>query len=218
MLGGTYGHDTGWASSRYPRQARWPTTGPPSVWTGAAAYDRAVGKLIGRGAALDERSVYLLARLSPRYPTVEVRVADVAPDLDTAVLLAALVRALVTTAVTDAQAGEPMPRPPRATIVAGLDAAARHGTAGPAIDPWTGAFTEPWALVRRMVDHTGRALTASGDDATVARLLRAVEISGTGADRQREAWHRAKSPAQLVAELAAATWQDPYRPALAGAA
>jgi carboxylate-amine ligase len=29
--------------------------------------------LIGQGAALDEQSVYFLARLSPRYPTVEVR-------------------------------------------------------------------------------------------------------------------------------------------------
>ena len=40
------------------------------------------------GVVGDELSVYFLARLSPRYPTVEVRVADVCLDAGTAVLLA----------------------------------------------------------------------------------------------------------------------------------
>ena len=92
------GHDTGWASWRYPIQARWPTAVLPAAWPDAAAYDTAVRRLIGRGAALDDRSVYFLARLSPRYPTVEVRVADVCLDAGTAVLLAGLIRALVATA------------------------------------------------------------------------------------------------------------------------
>ena len=80
------GRDTGWASWRYVIQSRWPTATPPAAWPDAAAYDTAVRRLIGQGAALDERSVYFLARLSPRYPTVEVRVADVCLDAGTAVL------------------------------------------------------------------------------------------------------------------------------------
>ena len=62
------GHDTGWASWRYVIQSRWPTAVPPAVWPDAAAYDTAVRRLIGRGAALDERSVYFLARLSRATP------------------------------------------------------------------------------------------------------------------------------------------------------
>ncbi len=61
-----------------------------------------------RGAALDERSVYFLARLSPRYPTVEVRVADVCLDAGTAVLAAGLTRALVATALAEARRGTPV--------------------------------------------------------------------------------------------------------------
>ena len=99
------GHDTRWASWRYAIQARWPTTVPPAAWPDAAAYDTAVRRLIGQGAALDERSVYFLARLSPRYPTVEVRVADVCLDAGTAVLLAGLTRALVATALAEARRG-----------------------------------------------------------------------------------------------------------------
>ena len=109
----TGGHDTRWASWRYPIQARWPTAVPPAAWPDAAAYDTAVRRLIGQGAALDERSVYFLARLSPRYPTIEVRVADVCLDAGTAVLLAGLTRALVATALTEARRGTPAAaRPP----------------------------------------------------------------------------------------------------------
>jgi len=210
------GRDTGWASRRYPGHARWPTAGPPAVWPCAAAYDRVLGKMIGRGAALDERNVYLLARLSPRYPTVEVRVADVCTDIDTALLLAVLVRALVATALTEVRAAKPSSRPPRATILAGLDAAARHGLTGPAVDPWTGVPAQPWALVRRLMDHVDGALAALGDDATAARLLRALAARGTGADRQRAAWERAQSPADLVSRLADATRQPECQASLAG--
>ena len=101
------GHDTGWASWRYVIQSRWPTAIPPAAWPDAAAYDAAVRRLIARGAALDERSVYFLARLSPRYPTVEVRVADVCLDAGTAVLAAGLIRALVATALAEARRGTP---------------------------------------------------------------------------------------------------------------
>ena len=130
------GHDTGWASWRYAIQSRWPTAVPPAGWPDAAAYDTAVRRLIGQGAALDERSVYFLARLSPRYPTVEVRVADVCLDAGTAVLVAGLTRALVATALAEARA-TPRAAPAR-QVAAALAAAARQGLAGAGIDPVTG--------------------------------------------------------------------------------
>ena len=124
------GRDTGWASWRYVIWSRWPTATPPAAWPDAAAYDAAVRRLIGQGAALDERSVYFLARLSPRYPTVEVRVADVCLDAGTAVLAAGLTRALVATALAEARQGTPVPAAPARQVAAALAAAARHGLAG----------------------------------------------------------------------------------------
>ena len=120
------GRDTGWASWRYVLQSRWPTATPPAAWPDAAAYDAAVRRLIGQGAALDERSVYFLARLSPRYPTVEVRVADVCLDAGTAVLAAGLTRALVATALAEARRGTPVPA---AAGPAGRRGAGRRGPA-----------------------------------------------------------------------------------------
>ena len=179
------GHDAGWASWRYVIQARWPTAVPPAAWPDAAAYDTAVRRLIGQGAAMDERSIYFWARLSPRYPTVEVRVADVCLDAGTAVLLAGLTRALVATALAEARRGTPAAAAPARQVAAALAAAARHGLAGAGADPVTGQPADAPALRARLLDHVSPALSDHGDTQIITRLLRRLDQQGTGADRQR---------------------------------
>ena len=206
------GHDTGWASWRYAIQSRWPTATPPAVWPDAAAYDTAVRRLIGEGAALDERNVYFLARLSPRYPTVEVRVADVCLDAGTAVLAAGLTRALVATALAEARRGTPVPAAPARQVTAALAAAARHGLAGAGIDPVTGQPVDATTLRSRLLDHVRPALSDHGDTATVTGLLRRLDDQGTGADRQRALFTSAASPPAFITALARATLSC-YQPA-----
>ena len=221
------GRDTGWASWRYVLQSRWPTATPPAAWPDAAAYDTAVRRLIERGAAIDEQSVYFLARLSPRYPTVEVRVADVCLDAGTAVLLAGLTRALVATALAEARRGTPVPAPPARQVAAALAAAARHGMAGAAADPATGQPAGAAALRARLLEHVYPALRDHGDTETITRLLRRLDDRGTGADRQRALFTSAASPPAFITALARATlsgyepgrWRRPGArvPAAAGA-
>jgi carboxylate-amine ligase len=199
------GHDTGWASWRYVIQSRWPTATPPAAWPDAAAYDTTVRRLIGQGAALDERSVYFWARLSPRYPTVEVRVADVCLDAGTAVLLAGLTRALAATALAEARRGAPAAAPPARQVAAALAAAARSGLAGAAADPVTGQAVDAAALRARLLDHVRPALSDQGDTETVTRLLRRLEDRGTGAGRQRALFTSAASPPAFITALARAT-------------
>ena len=76
---------------------RWPTAGPTAPFGDAAGYRAVIDELLRTGAILDEGMVYFDARLSSRYPTVEVRVADVCLDADDAALQAALVRGLAET-------------------------------------------------------------------------------------------------------------------------
>ena len=199
------GRDTGWASWRYVLQARWPTAVPPAAWPDAAAYDTAVRRLIARGAALDERSVYFLARLSPRYPTVEVRVADVCLDAGTAVLAAGLTRALVATALAEARRGTPAAAAPAWQVAAALAAAARQGLAGAGADPVTGQPAGAPALRARLLDHVYPALRDHGDTETVTRLLRRLDDRGTGADRQRALFTSAASAPAFITALARAT-------------
>jgi glutamate---cysteine ligase / carboxylate-amine ligase len=199
------GHDTAWASNRYPAWSCWPTASVPAVWPDAAAYDAAVRRLISQGAALDEQGIYFPARLSPRYPTVEVRVADACLDAGTAVLLAGLTRALVATALAEARQGTPLPAPPASWVNAALAAAARHGLAGPAVDPFTGHASDPRSLRSRLIDHVYPALSDHGDAQTITGLLRRLDHEGTGADRQRALFASSASPPAFARALARAT-------------
>ena len=199
------GHDTGWASWRYTIHTRWPTAVPPAAWPDAAAYDTAVRRLIGSRAALDERSVYFLARLSPRYPTVEVRVADVCLDADTAVLAAGLIRALVATALAEARRGTPVATAPAGQVAAALAAAARQGLAGIGVDPFTGQAVDAATLRSRLLDHVYPALSDHGDTDTVTRLLHRLDQRGTGADRQRALFTSAASTRAFIEALARGT-------------
>jgi carboxylate-amine ligase len=199
------GRDTGWASWRYRRWARWPTARPPPTCANAAAYDAVVGELVRRGAALDEPSVYFLARLSPRYPTVEVRIADTCLEVDDTVLLAGLVRALVATAIWEAEAGVPVRPAAPGRIQAAARAAARHGLAGPGLDPWSGARVAQRRLLDRLLDHVWAALAQSRNDQEITALVGRLDQRGTGADRQRALWSSGPPPGELASALARAT-------------
>jgi glutamate---cysteine ligase / carboxylate-amine ligase len=204
------GHDTGWASWRYTVQSRWPTATPPPVLPDAASYDAAVHRLIRRGAALDKRNVYFLARLSPRYPTVEVRVADVCLDIHTTLLLAGLTRALVATALAEARLGTPVPAAPTRWVTAALEASARHGLSGAAVDPFTGQDTDARGLRSRLLDYVRPALSDRGDSQTIARLLHRLDEHATGADRQRSLFTSAMSAPAFVEALARETLPSGY--------
>ncbi|MDY7088992.1 MAG: glutamate--cysteine ligase [Actinomycetota bacterium] len=199
------GRPSGWHSRRYTMVSRWPTGRPPGRWRDARHYEDVVQALIRQGAAMDERSVYFFARLSPRYPTVELRVADVCPDVDTAVLLAGLFRALVTTVLRS---------PPitscRTTHVRGsLTAAARSGLGGRGFVAGSEPVAEQDAQVERLMAYTRDALDESGDRDMVGRCLALLVERGTGAERQLRQWEIDGSPATFTQALARATLTVP---------
>lgn len=199
------GRDTGWASWRHPLWSRWPTARPPEIWADADQYDASVRTLVAGGAAIDARGVHLYARLSPRYPTVEIRITDVCLSVDEAVLLAGLVRAMVATAVEEFSDGRPAPPVRTETISAALTAAARHGLDGPGVDVVTGDAVPQRDLFERFLAHLRPGLAVTGDGDEVGRLAIGVAVAGTGADRQRALWAGSATPGEFVRALAAAT-------------
>jgi carboxylate-amine ligase len=201
------GVDSGWASRRFPIWDRWPTAKLPEEWTGAAAYDRSVEEALRRRAALDAPGVYYYARLSPRHPTVEVRIADVCLSVEDAVLLAALVRGLVTTCAGTTT----LPRAHSARVGAALTAAARRGLDGPGIDVFTGREAGQRELLGELVDFVSPALRAAGDLDDVEQGLHSLFEHGTGATRQRRLFAEAASPGEFATELALATMNVPAR-------
>jgi carboxylate-amine ligase len=154
---------------------------------------------------MDPASVYYLARPSARYPTVEVRVADACLTVEDSVLLAGVVRALVAALIDDARRGRTTVPVTPAQINASLLAAARDGMSSRE----AGRSRPPEAagdkLVARLLTKIAPALEESADGDLVRAGLARVHRLGTGADRQRDLWARADSPAAFVAALAEAT-------------
>ena len=180
------GRDSGWESYRYVIARSWPTAIPPPVCRDADAYDDRLARHLADGDALDLAGVYWFARLSARYPTVEIRVADTCLAVDDAVLLAGLCRALVATALADEAAGRPYAPLADGLLSASLARAARWGCGASVADPGTGRATSIRALVPRLLAEVAPALAAVGDGASVAALLdRRVRRGGGGAGPPR---------------------------------
>ena len=173
--------DTGYASWRLMDQARFPNSGVPPLFRTAADHDARVARLVDSGVLVDGTQTFWLARPSPRYPTVEVRIADTAATVDDAVLQAGLTRALVDTARTAAAA----PELDDQVLAAAVWSAARYGLSGPGVDPFTARQVPAVELVEALLEHVSDAL---GDDRELIRaLVGEVRQRGTGAQRQLSA-------------------------------
>ncbi len=189
------GRDTGYASFRTQVWGRWPTAGPTAPFGDAATYRRVVADLVASGTILDDGMIYFDARLSARYPTVEVRVADVCLDVEDAVLQAALVRALADTALTPGSS-TPQPRTEQLRVAAWR--AARTGLTADLLSPSTGRPAPAASVVHALVEHVEPALRRSGDLDRVTARVELLLGEGTGAQAQRRWRAEGADDADLV--------------------
>ncbi|GAB7039298.1 MULTISPECIES: carboxylate-amine ligase [Catenuloplanes] len=197
------GADTGHASWRGVRIQRWPTIGPSPVFGSAAEYDATVASLVESGAMIDRGMVFWYARLSDRYPTVEIRVGDVCATARDTVLVAALLRALVA-AITE-RPDDDVPDVPDSVLHAAHWRAAREGLDGDLFDVRTGRARPAWDLVDDLVTAVTPALTRHGDLQPVLTALSGLRRFGTGAARQRRLLRASGSLPEALTALARLT-------------
>ncbi|MGK5547595.1 carboxylate-amine ligase [Streptomyces sp. URMC 127] len=180
------GRDTGFASWRTVVYGRWPVSGPPPRFDGPDDYDRRTDALLGAGVILDKGQLYWQARVSERYPTLEVRALDVQLTAEDAVLFAGIVRALVATALREEREGLPQAPCPPEMLQAANWHAARYGLHRGLIDAH-GRRRGAGEAVEDLLTHVRPALDEAGDTREVERLLRLFLSRGSPADRQRHA-------------------------------
>ncbi|GGP75333.1 carboxylate-amine ligase [Saccharothrix coeruleofusca] len=202
------GVDTGYASWRSVLTGRWPCSGAPPYFTSADHYDAVLDMLVDSGTLLDAGMLYWDARPSAHLPTVEVRVADVPATVDESVLLAALVRALVTTAVRAVGRGETALPISDAALRAAYWRAARDGIGGKGIDLFASRRVPTVQLLRALLRHVRPVLREAGELREVNTLLTRVLHDGNGAVRQRRALRRRGSLEDVVTVLGRHTLQD----------
>jgi glutamate---cysteine ligase / carboxylate-amine ligase len=183
--------DTGYASWRSILWARWPSAGPPPHLESAAHYDATVAEMLDAGAILDDGMVYWDARPSAKFPTVEIRVADVPSTAAETVLLATLIRAAVMTALQRPELDQPMTDH---ALRAAYWRCARDGLEG-RMPPLLTAF----------VEELRPALEAVGDYEYATEEVQRILRDGNGAMRQRRAWRQRGEIGDVLAEAAAAT-------------
>jgi carboxylate-amine ligase len=203
------GRDTGYASWRSMMWERWPTVGPTPYLESYDQYETLVGDLESSGAMLDEGMLYWYARLSARYPTVEIRMGDVTPTLDDVTLLAALTRALVATLLRDVRNDVAAPNVPHPLLMAAHWRAAHDGLEGLNIDMATREPRPAWRLMRQLFDYVRPELDRHGDLELATILMGRMRAGGTGAARQRAVLAQHGSVADVVDWLATATRGGP---------
>lgn len=205
------GLDTGYASYRSQVWSRWPSAGPLPVFGDVEALTAFEDELLATGVLLDRGMLYFDARLSSRYPTVEVRVADVCMDVEHAVVIAGLARALVTTASREWQAGvPPISATPAALRLASWRASA-EGVRGELVHPATGRPVAARDALDALLGFVGDALDEAGDRDRVTDGVAAILTDGTGAERQRAVFARSGSLAAVMLDAVEATAGRPPR-------
>ena len=196
------GLDTGYASWRTQLWSTWPSAGPTEPFGTVAGYRRAGERMIASGAARDAAMLYFDARLSEGQPTLEVRILDAVTDPQDVGLLAALVRALVETAVDGWPDAIPVWRAEE--LRAARWRASRYGLADQLLDPHTHTLRPAREVLGRLVELVSTRLDAVGDSDRVAHGVERV-LGATGAARQRAAFERTGSVEGVVDDLLART-------------
>jgi carboxylate-amine ligase len=199
------GSDTGYSSVRTLVWQRWPTTGLAAPVSSAAEYDKLVAELVASGAITDDGMVYFDVRPAVAAPTLELRVCDSCPSVDTIVLIAGLFRALVERELEGFRAGVPAVEVSPPLGRAALWRAARSGLEGDLVDI-DGPVSRPAGdVVTELIRSLRPQLEAAGDWQMIVELTRQVLIAGTSAARQRRALRRRGRLTDVVDQLIAET-------------
>ncbi|MDI9885527.1 glutamate--cysteine ligase [Streptomyces sp. HNM0645] len=194
------GRDSSYSSYRSQVWGRWPSAGPTGIFGSADQYHQRVRDMVGTGVLRDEGMIYFDARLSHRYPTVEVRVADVCLNPGATVLHAVLVRGLVETAARQWQAGEPPARHGEHLLRLAAWQAARYGFKGRLLHPLSMRPAPAETVVRALFDHVRDSLDAYGDTKPAQDALARLLGDGNGAAVQRAILERTGSMRDVVTE------------------
>ncbi|MEU6508163.1 glutamate--cysteine ligase [Streptomyces sp. NPDC046942] len=194
------GRDTGYVSFRSRLWSRCPSAGPTELFGSPARYHGQVAEMVASGVILDQGMVYFDARLSAKYPTVEIRVADVCLRAETTTLLATLARALVETAAREWRAGRPAPDHSVSLLRLAAWHAAHTGLDRELLDPVTMRPRPAPEVVRILLEHSGEALADSGDTALAEEAVDELLHRGTGAREQLRLMERTGSLREVVTE------------------
>lgn len=200
------GQFTGLHGYRLAAYDELPRTGLPARLATEEEYDAYVSALADAGVIPDASHIWWAIRPSLRHPTLELRVADVCTNVEDAIALAALYRAMVRH-FDRAGAGQTLDSVGRAITIENKWRAQRYGVDATFIDPFDRKPLTTGEWLDRTLETIVEDVRALDSEAEMRRL-RAIAREGTSADRQIKIYEDARSAHQptLTAIKAVVDW------------
>jgi len=189
------GEDTGLSCYRLTVFDNLPRTGLPPRMESWGEFTRSVNALVELGVIEDSSKVWWDLRPSSHFPTVESRICDVSPRLETALTIAALTQALTRMLWRLAAKNQRWRIYDNFLIAENRWRAQRYGTGSGLIDFGAREIVPFADLMEELTELLA-------EDAGVLRSLREVENArtivqeGTAADRQRHVFEQAQADGQ----------------------
>lgn len=178
------GEDTGLASYRLTVFDNLPRTGLPPRLNSWSEYDRSVQALVDIGVIEDSSKIWWDLRPSSRFPTIEARICDVSPRLETTLSLAALIQSLTRMLWRLKSANQRWRIYDNFLVAENRWRAQRYGTQGGLIDFGKREIVDFEYLTEELIDLVREDAEALGCIEEVEGARR-ILVSGTSADRQR---------------------------------
>jgi len=184
------GLDTGLKSYRLSVFNEMPRTGLPESFDSEDEYRRTIDVLVRAGMIEDATKVWWDLRPSARFPTLEMRIADVCTRLDDAIAIAALYRCLARMLWRLRRDNQRWRHYSRFLIEENRWLAQRHGADGRMVDFGRGQTVPFHELLEEILDLIREDAAHFGCIAAVEHA-RAIAADGTSADRQLAVWKAA---------------------------
>lgn len=186
------GEDTGLKSYRPAIFSALPRTGMPDEFSSWSDYERHVRVLVDTGVIEDASKLWWDIRPSSRYPTLEMRSADICTRYEDGIAIAALYQALVATMFERRMQNQRWRIYSRMLISENSWRAQRYGVDESLIDFGRSELTPMVELIDELVDLVREQAEALGSIDYVERI-RVIVAEGTSADRQRAVYENALS-------------------------
>jgi carboxylate-amine ligase len=174
---------TGLLSYRQALYDEWPRSGIPDFFRDETDYQAFAARLQAAGAINDSSQLWWAIRPALKYPTLELRIADMCTRLEDTLAIAALFRCLVATLVAHPEMGRVHTTHTRRLIDENRWRAKRDGVKAEFILEATGEVVPVATFVRELISTCGEQVERL-DCATALAPIERILDEGTSAHQQ----------------------------------
>jgi len=191
------GRNTGFKSYRSKVFDKFPRTGIPDFFDGAAEYDKYVNVLVKTNCIDNAKKIWWDIRVHPFYPTLEFRICDVPLTLDESIAITALIQAIVAKLYRLREQNLNFMTYKRPLLNENKWRACRYGIDGHMIDFGKESEVNTKVLILELLDFVDEVVDELGSRKELEYIPEILE-KGTGADRQLAVFEETKSLEKVV--------------------